>query len=181
MNWAWEGKVWKFGDQIPNDEGLMPLRLTRMQEYDPNVLAKHCFEQIMPEFAAQVQAGDFVVAGENFGHGNPHIQGFFGLKGLGVGLIVESISRGPLRACVNAGVPVLQVPGIHAFCDTGDRLRVDYVSGRLENITAGTELAAAPLPKVMRNIIAAGGGIGYMVQRLAAIGGKLTDQAQPGG
>jgi hypothetical protein len=51
----------------------------------------------------------------------------------------------------------------------------------MDTITAGTELAAAPLPKVMRNIIAAGGGIGYMMQRLAAVDGKLADQAQPGG
>lgn len=169
MNWSWEGRVWKFGDQIPNDEGLMPLRLTRAQEYDPAVLAQHCFEQVDPDFAAQAAAGDFVVAGVNFGHGNPHIQGFLGLKGLGVGLVVESISRGPLRACVNAGVPVLQAPGIAAICNGGDRLRVDYVSGRIENLTTGQALSAAPLPEVMRDIIAAGGGIGYMVQRLSEV------------
>lgn len=167
MNWTWKGRAWVYGDDIPNDEGLMPLKLTRAQEYDPAILAKHCFEQVDPDFAKNARPGDFVVAGRNFGFGNPHIQGFLGLKGMGVGLIVESMARGPLRACVNAGVPVLcPVPGIRQSAEPGDDLEVDFRTGRIRNLTKGSELNAESLPEVMQEIIAAGGGVGYMRRRL---------------
>jgi len=172
MNWCWQGKAWVFGDDIPNDDGIMPLMMTRQQEYDPAILATHCFEQIDPLFAANARPRDVVVAGRNFGYGNPHIQGFLGLKGKGVGLVVESMGRGPMRACVNAGVPVLQVEGVSGFCQTGDLLEVDFETGSLHNQTTGAVRQAEPMPAVMREIVAAGGGIAHMVQRLR---GSQTD------
>jgi 3-isopropylmalate/(R)-2-methylmalate dehydratase small subunit len=167
MNWAWKGRAWAFGDDIPNDEGIMPLRMVRQQEYDPVALAKCCFEQVNASFAPNAKPEDFVVAGRNFGYGNPHIQGFLGLKGVGVGVLAESMSRGPLRACVNAGVPVLVVPGISTFALEGDELVVDFLTGVIANRTRGGELRAEPLAEVMREIVECGGGIGYMKKRLA--------------
>jgi 3-isopropylmalate/(R)-2-methylmalate dehydratase small subunit len=167
MNWEWKGRAWAFGDDVPNDEGIMPLRMVRQQEYDPGVLAKCCFEQVNAQFAPNVKPEDFVVAGRNFGYGNPHIQGFLGLKGVGVGVLAESMSRGPLRACVNAGVPVLVVPGIARFALEGDELVVDFLTGVIANTTRGGELRAEPLAEVMREIVECGGGIGYMKKRLA--------------
>ncbi len=167
MNWTWRGRAWAFGDDIPNDEGLMPLRLTRQQEYDPNVLAKHCFEQINAQFAVNAKPGDLVVAGRNFAYGNPHIQGFFGLRGLGMGILAESMPRGALRACVNAGVPILIAPGVTQFAHDGDTLIVDFERGLLRNETQATAMSCAPIPEVMREIIAAGGGIEFMKLRLA--------------
>jgi len=168
MNWRWKGRAWTFGDDVPNDEGLMPLRLTRQQEYNPLMLKNHCFEQVNAEFAPNAKPHDFVVAGKNFAYGNPHIQGFLGLKGLGVGIIAESMPRGPLRACVNAGVPVLLVPGIAGFAKDGDALSVDFESGVLRNETSGAQIDAGPMPEVMREIIGAGGGIEHMKQKLTA-------------
>jgi 3-isopropylmalate/(R)-2-methylmalate dehydratase small subunit len=167
MNWTWKGRAWLFGDDIPNDEGIMPLRLVRQQEYDAAELAKYCFEQVNAEFAPKAKARDFVVAGRNFGYGNPHIQGFLGLKGMGVCVLAESMSRGPMRACVNAGVPVLVMPGVTKFAREGDELEVDFLTGVLVNKTRGEELRGEPLAEVMREIVECGGGIGYMKKRLA--------------
>lgn len=167
MNWTWRGRAWVFGDDIPNDEGIMPLRLVRQQEYNAAELAKYCFEQVNVQFAPNAKAQDFVVGGRNFGYGNPHIQGFLGLKGLGVGVLAESMSRGPLRACVNAGVPVLVIPGVVKFAADGDLLEVDFLTGSLMNKTSGAEMRGQPLPEVMRDIVECGGGIGYMKKRLA--------------
>jgi 3-isopropylmalate/(R)-2-methylmalate dehydratase small subunit len=169
MNWLWRGRAWVFGDQIPNDNGLMPIRFVRAQEYDPDVLARHCFDDLEPGIAAQIKPGDIVVGGRNFGFGNPHIQGFLGLKGLGVAVLAESMSRGPLRACVNAGVPTLApVAGISGIVSRGDDLEVDFAGGRITNLTSGAKLNTAPLSAVMQQIVAAGGGIGFMHQRLKA-------------
>ena len=172
MNWVFEGRAWVFGDDVPNDEGIMPLAMTRLQVYDPAELARHCFEQVNPAFVGEVKPGDLVVGGRNFGYGNPHIQGFLGLKGVGVGVVAASMVRGPLRACVNAGVPVLApVPGLSGFVADGDRIRVDFESGRIANLSRGSELSAPPLPAVMREVIGAGGGIAHMRWRLGVTEG----------
>lgn len=167
MNLVFKGRAWVFGDDVPNDEGIMPLAMTRAQEYDPQVLAQHCFEQVEPRFVSEARAGDIVIGGRNFGFGNPHIQGFLGLKGAGVGLVVESMMRGPLRTCVNAGVPVLcPVPEIRTSVETGDEIEVDFSAGRIRNLSRSTVIEADPLPPLMQEIITAGGGIGHMRQRL---------------
>ena len=166
MNWNWKGRAWVFGDEVPNDEGIMPLALVRQQEYDPKVLAQHCFEQLNSEFATNAKAFDIVVGGRNFGYGNPHIQGFLGLHGLGVGVLCESMSRGPLRACINAGVPVLAMAGVSKLAREGDQLQVDWLTGHVRNETTGASLEGGPLPDVMREIVECGGGIGYMKKRL---------------
>lgn len=178
MSLLWRGKAWVFGDDVPNDEGIMPLRLVRQQEYDPAALAPYCFEQIDASFAGAAHRGDIVFGGRNFGYGNPHIQGFLGLKGLGVGLVVESMSRGPLRACVNAGVPVLIVTGAAGFARAGDEVEVDFVTGLCCNHTTGTQLQAPALAPVMREIVEAGGGIEHM-KRVIAERANAAATAQP--
>lgn len=170
MDWCWRGRAWVYGDDVPNDDGLMPLAMTRQQEYDPAVLATHCLEQVDPSFATGARPGDLVVGGDNFGHGNPHIQGFLGLKGQGVGLVVSSIGRGPLRACINAGVPVLQIPGVHRLCASGDTIEVDFASGRFRHPASGAVAQGEAMAPVMLDIVAAGGGVAHMVQRLGRPG-----------
>ena len=57
------GKAWVFGDNIDTDvlaPGLYmkgPLKL----------LAAHCLEAVDPDFAPNVEVGDVIVGGENFG------------------------------------------------------------------------------------------------------------------
>ncbi len=88
----------------------------------------------MPPF--RVRPGDIVVAGARFGQGNPHIYGLLGMKALGVGLIAESVPHFTYRMIVAAGLPALP------FCreigekiEDGDNLRVDFETGRIENLT----------------------------------------------
>jgi 3-isopropylmalate/(R)-2-methylmalate dehydratase small subunit len=167
MNWNWSGRVWLFGDDIPNDEGIMPLRMCRQQEYDPQVLAKACFEQVNPAFAREARPRDIVLAGKNFGYGNPHIQGFLGLKGIGAGIVCESMSRGPLRACINAGVPILIQAGVASIAIDGDPIEVNFASGKVTNLRTQSSIQCEAMAPVMREIVAAGGGVGHMKQSLA--------------
>ena len=171
MDWTWRGRAWVFGDNIPNDGGLMPLRFVREQQYDPSVLAPHCLSEVDPSFAAKARPRDLVVGGRNFAYGNFHVQGFLGLKGLAVGLLAESMTRGAYRAAINAGVPLLTpVEGLTAAAvASGDELEVDFLVGRIRNISRGTEIVAEPLPEVVREIIEAGGGIGHMLKRLSSV------------
>lgn len=167
MQWRWEGTAHVFGDDVPNDEGVMPLRMVRAQEYDPKVLARHCFEPVAPGRAARIRPGDLVIGGRDFAHGNPHIQGFLGLRGLGVAVLCESMARGPLRAAINAGVPVLVAPGIGRVARDGERLVVDFERGEVLDPESGARLTVpGGLAPIVREIVAAGGGLGHMRQRL---------------
>ncbi|MEO5695065.1 MAG: hypothetical protein ABIQ72_18160 [Usitatibacter sp.] len=166
MQWNWRGKAWVFGDDVPNDNGFMPISFVRSQVYDAAVLARSAFADLDPTLAPKIAPGDILVGGKNFGRGNPHVQGFLGLKGLGVGVLAESMSRGPLRACVNAGVPVLVAPTLREFAQNGDLLAVNFETGLVANETRGTSLQLPPLHDLMRAIIGAGGGLEFSKRRL---------------
>lgn len=164
------GKSFVFGHDIPNDGGIMDLRFLVEQIHDPAVLAKHCLERVNPEFPKLARPGDFVVAGKRFGHGNPHIQGFLGLKGLGVAVLAEFMPRGAVRCAVNAGIYFLaRCPGITEMVRTGEELEVDFKSGKIRNLTTGATWQVNPLPETILEIIRAGGGKGYLKQMIETL------------
>ena len=98
-----EGRCWKFGDNIMNDGGLMHHDFVKKQVWDKDVLKHHCLENVNPDFAKSAKPGDIIVAGKKFAHGNFHIQGFLGLKGLGVGVVVSDGVVDQSRGDVVAG------------------------------------------------------------------------------
>ena len=62
-----KGKVFKFGDDVDTDM-IIPARF--LITTDPAELATHAFEEARPEWRTQVNAGDLLVAGNNFGCGS---------------------------------------------------------------------------------------------------------------
>ena len=154
MKWVFRGKCWKFGDNLAIDGEIMPLRFALAREMSPEVLKHHVMEEIDPEFAKKVNPGDIVVAGKRFGQGNPHIQGLLGLKGLGLGLVVESIPRGSYRNAINAALPFLpHCPNVTQLAESGDDLEVDFQTGLFINHTQNIRRQFEPLPKPLLNII----------------------------
>lgn len=168
MNWTFRGTCWRFGDDLGIDGAIMPLRFALSRETDPMVLRQHLMAEIDPTFADKVKSGDIIVAGRRFGQGNPHIQGFLGIRGHGLGLLAHSIPRGSFRNAINAGVPFLApCPNITSLCDTGDDLEVNFATGLVRNLTRGREHEFAPIEAELRNIIAIGGWKEHVKQRLA--------------
>jgi len=170
--WVFKGRCWKFGHDVPNDGALMDkVYMSQLMEYDPAVLAQHVLENVRPEFPREVRAGDIVVAGRRFAHGNPHIQGSLGLKGAGVALVAESVQRSAYRVLVSAGVAFIpRAIGILDMVADGDPLTVDVASGRVTNERSGKSAAFEPLPAFLLDIIAAGGSLEHLKQRLIAAG-----------
>ena len=136
----------------------MTIEMTRRIEYDPDVLAKHAMAGVDQGFASNARAGDFVIAGKNFGHGPLHVQGPLGLKGLGVAVLAESTARSFFRLAVAVGLPILPfAQGIHSFVVDGDEIEVDFSGGGIDNITGGKFKRFDGLPKQILAIISAGG------------------------
>jgi len=148
------GKAWKFGDGISTDH-IAPGRLFHLRSDLPE-LAKHCLEDVRPEFASEVQEGDVVVGGRNFGQGSSreHAPTIIKLCGAGA-VLAKSFARIFFRNCVNVGLPALIVDTDKI--DDGDELDIDLATGEIKDLTNGEDLKAPALPPVMRNIIADGG------------------------
>jgi 3-isopropylmalate/(R)-2-methylmalate dehydratase small subunit len=171
MNFTYHGRCWKFGSDIGVDGDLMPLEFAIQRETRIEVLAPNTMKGIDPSFASRAKPGDVIVAGKRFAQGNPHIQGLLGVRGLGLGLVVESIPRGSLRNAVNAGVPILpHCPEVTKHVETGDELEVNFATGRFTNCTRGATLQFEPLDPKLREIIAIGGWRSALERRIAAMG-----------
>lgn len=153
------GRVFKFGDSISTD-GIIPGRFAYLRSNLPE-LAKHVMEDADPGFVSKVKAGDFIVAGSNFGLGSSREHAPLVIKMAGVSAIIaKSVARIFFRNAINQGLPVL-------ICDTdkiddGDELEVDLSTGMVKDITNGNQLTSGEMPEVMLHILEEGGLVPYI-------------------
>ena len=167
MQLIMKGKCWKFGDNLSTDAAVLPLTVAR-KSHDPKVLKDYVMTGVDPEFPKHVRPGDIIVAGKNFGHGNPHVWGYHAIREHGIGLVVESIARGGLRNAVTAGVPFLPAAkDITKKVNQGDELEVNFRTGEIKNLTTGELIRTEPLPELILEIIEAGGETGFLKKKLA--------------
>jgi 3-isopropylmalate/(R)-2-methylmalate dehydratase small subunit len=156
-----QGRAFVFGDNIDTDLLAPGAYMKRPVEE----LAQHCLEAIAPDFAQQVQPGDFVLAGRGFGMGSSREQAAQALKILGVGAVLAtSIARIYYRNAINLGLPAL-VFDCDQFAESGDLLRVDLRSGLVSNVTKSSERWAEPMPEFLREILADGGLMPHLKHR----------------
>ena len=153
------GKVHRFGDNINTDYIISGKY--KFKTLDMNELAHHVMEDIRPDFYNEVEKGDFIVAGENFGGGSSREQAPLVIQAAGVGAVLaKSFARIFFRNAINVGLPVVE-------CDTsdieeGDELKIDLVGGWVINVTKDKKTHSTPLPEVMVRILNAGGLAEYL-------------------
>jgi 3-isopropylmalate/(R)-2-methylmalate dehydratase small subunit len=154
-----EGNCWKFGHNIPTDE-ITP---THVVWKSFSEMAKHVLESLNPEFPQRVQKGDIIVAGRNFGCSSGRAIAAKAIKATGVGAVLaETFSRTFYRNGHEVGLPILEVPGIHEFVQTGDRLRVDIANGTVSNLTSDKSMKGSPAPEFLLEMLRAGGLIPFL-------------------
>ena len=154
-----KGKAWKFGDDISTDH-IAPGRLFHLRSNLPE-FAKHVLEDADVNFAKNVQQGDFVVAGNNFGLGSSreHAPQIIKLSGVSA-VIAKSFARIFYRNAVNIGLLLLEcnTDGIEAQ----DELDVDIEKGIIYNKTKNTEIEFKPISEVMTKLQKDGGLINHI-------------------
>jgi 3-isopropylmalate dehydratase small subunit len=154
------GKAWKFGENLNTDE-IIPARYNLTIE--EKELAKNVFCEIKPDFAKNVQPGDVVVAGNNFGCGSSREHAPVAIKGSGAACVIAgSYARIFFRNSINIGLPILECPEAAAEIEEGDEVVVDLGSGRIEDRTRATIYQARPLPDFVLKIAAAGGIVNFL-------------------
>lgn len=157
----YRGRVWKFGDDINTDlimpQVAFPLPLEEQLQ--------HVFRANRPGWIDQVQEGDIIIGGRNFGTGSSRPAARL-LRHLGITcLVAESINGLFYRNCVNFALAPMQCPGVAAAFTEGDSAEVDAAAGTVTNPRTGTVLQGETLPELLREIIAAGGMIPRLEQQ----------------
>ena len=132
------GRVWKFGDNINTDLMLPgPLLLATEEEQRRAV-----FSANRPGWVDQVQAGDIIVGGLNFGMGSSR-PAARSLRNCGIpALIAESINGLFFRNAVNFGLLALECPGVRAAFAEGQTAEITLEDFTVRNRETGAVLKA---------------------------------------
>ncbi len=155
-----KGKVWKFAHNVDTDL-IIPARY--LTTFDEKELAKHCMEDADPDFVNKVKPGDIIIAGDNFGCGSSREHAPLCIKAAGVtAVIATSFARIFFRNAINIGLPVLEVNELWAATDEGDEIEIDTETGKVTNLTKGTNFEGAAFPEFITGIINAGGLIEWV-------------------
>ena len=157
------GKVFKYGDNVDTDV-IIPARY--LNAPSPEELAKHCMEDIDPDFAAVRHDGDIMVGGWNFGCGSSREHAPIAIQASGVSCVIAaSFARIFYRNAINIGFPILECPEAAEAIRSGDTVAVDYDTGVITDETTGQSFQAAAFPPFINNIIAHGGLLKYLKER----------------
>ena len=149
-----KGRAFVFGNNIDTDQ-IYPGRFVEYTNVED--VAKYAMFGADPEFVKEVQEGDIIVAGTNFGCGSSREHAAITLKAVGVGAIIaESFARIFYRHAINLGLPLIVCPRIMKLVESGEMIRIDLSTGLISN-DKGVLKAAEPLSEYVLSILQSGG------------------------
>ena len=94
-------RIWKFGDDVDTNQIIPAEYLTTG---DAKKLASHAFAKVRPEFSKEVNEGDIIVAGDNFGCGSSREHAPRALLGAGISCVIaRGFARIFFRNSINIG------------------------------------------------------------------------------
>ena len=154
------GKVWVLGDDIDTDI-IIPTEYLALKTIED--MKQYGFSPLRPELAGQIQPGDIIVAGKNFGCGSSREQAPEVIKALGIPCIIaKSFARIFYRNALNNGLLLLEQPELHDVVKEGDTITVTVNEDVDYN---GKKYPIASLPEYLMEIIEAGGLVKAMRRR----------------
>ena len=161
------GKTWKFGDDVDTD-AIIPARY--LNTSDPKELAAHVMEDADKEFPHKVKAGDFIVAGKNFGCGSSREHAPIAIKSAGVqAVIAKSFARIFYRNSFNIGLAIFESAEASEGIREGDVIEIDADNGIIKNLTKQEQYTVKPIPPFMQELLSSGGLIEWTKRRLIGV------------
>jgi 3-isopropylmalate/(R)-2-methylmalate dehydratase small subunit len=151
MTTSWH-KVWHVGDDVDTD-ALAP---GAYMQHGIDVIAQHCLENVLPDFAACVKLGDIIVAGRNFGIGSSREQAVAALKHLGVAAVIAPSYGGLFfRNAFNLGLLLITSPDTEML--QNQELLAQVSIGLEVNFYPEKLIKTAPIPDFLLDMVRAGG------------------------
>lgn len=164
--WVLRGPAGKLIEDIDTDQIFHNayLHITEVAE-----MGRYAFGNLegWKDFASKAQGGDIVVAGRNFGAGSSRQQAVDCFISLKVGAVIApSFASIYFRNAVNSAFPVLRSDALDKLVaagslETGDDVKVNFVSGEAANLTKELVFRVEPMSPVQREIYEKGGLFGF--------------------
>lgn len=155
-------RVWMFGSDINTDQ-IIPGRYAPYMLKNEADLVKYPFVEARPDFAPNVQPGDILVAGSNFGCGSSREYAPQALKMAQVGAIISPLfARIFFRNALNLGIPCFTTDLTGTLHD-GQQVELDLHAGVLTTEN-GTRIELPAPSGFQREVWAAGGIVPYYRQ-----------------
>ena len=154
------GKVWVLGDDIDTDI-IIPTEYLALPTVED--MKQYGFSPLRPELAAQIEEGDIIVAGKNFGCGSSREQAPEIIKALKVKCVIaKSYARIFFRNSINNGLLLIENSEIQDVVKVGDEITVKTGEAIEFN---GKSYPIASLSDNLMDIINAGGLVKAMQKR----------------
>ena len=158
--------VWNYADvNDMNTDQMFAGNLTyNVLSSDAEAIMPHLFKGFDENFAGNVQKGDIIIAGDNFGCGSSREHPSVGLAFAGIkAIIVKSANRIFCRSAINQGLLLIVNREVVENYKPGDKVWVDFKKGliKLNDI----EYNFAPLPDKLMQIIEKKGLVNWIKGR----------------
>jgi 3-isopropylmalate/(R)-2-methylmalate dehydratase small subunit len=164
-----KGKVWRFDDNINTDLMLPGPYLYR----SPEEQARAVFMNNRPGWVDQVQNGDAIVGGFNYGMGSSR-PAARSLRNCGLGfLLAETINGLFFRNAVNYGLLACECPGVAAAFEEGDTAELDIETWSVRNTRSDQTLKVLPVPEQLLSMML-GGGVYPVLEREGLIAARTV-------
>jgi 3-isopropylmalate/(R)-2-methylmalate dehydratase small subunit len=147
------GRVWIFGDDI-NTDLMLPGPLLQASAAEQ---VRAVFAANRPGWVDQVQAGDIIVGGRNFGTGSSR-PAARSLRNLGLcALLAPSINGLFFRNAVNFGFLAIECPEVDRAFAEGQIAEISLDDWTVRNRDTGAVLNAKPIPGRLLALMTGGG------------------------
>lgn len=158
-----ENATWNYADvDNLNTDQMFAGNLTyQVLSSDPEAIMPYLFVDFDENFVKNVQSGDVIIAGENFGCGSSREHPAVGLAHAGVkAVIVRSVNRIFYRSSINQGLPIIVLPEAVDAYNAGDKVDVNLENGTIK--VNDKEIRFAPLPDDLMAIFKAKGLVNWI-------------------
>lgn len=167
MDKSFSGRIWKLREDIDTDI-IIPTQYVAISNI--HEMKQYAFEPLRPELAGQIESGDIIVAGKNFGCGSSREQAPEVMVALGIRCVIaESFARIFFRNAINNGLLLIENGELYKDCREGDIVTVNIN----QNITYnGKKYEIPQIPDGLFTILEDGGLVKSMKKLNGVLSGK---------
>lgn len=159
-----EGFVYILGDDINTDD-IVPSHTLTMR--DPKEMAQYALEFIDDNFVNNIEKGNIIFAGENFGTGSSREEAVNVFKILGIkAIIAKSFARIYFRNLINKGIPGITVDWDDKMFSNEDQIEISLQKGEIINLTKNKKVNFVKIPEFLTRILKEGGILNQLKKKL---------------
>ena len=158
------GYAYILGDDVSTDD-IIPSHTLTMR--DSNDMVKHTLEFIDPYFSKNVEKGNIIIAGENFGMGSSREEAVHVFKLLGIKAVVaSSFARIYFRNLMNNGIPAIELKWDTNQFAKEDAIEISLLKGIIINKSKNITLNFEKIPEFLMDILENDGVINQLKKKL---------------